>query len=92
MNTSIIELSVKEVKEGFDLFLTMVERGHTIKIVQEGKPSVLMLPVPEYVKEYAQDNEQLPEIPMPQDWKPDPVGVKQYVTEELNSIKKEFNS
>ena len=51
-----------------------------------------MLPVPEYVKEYAQDNEQLPEIPMPQDWKPDPVGVKQYVTEELNSIKKEFNS
>jgi hypothetical protein len=29
---------------------------------------------------------------MPQDWQPDPVGVKQYVTEELNSIKKEFNS
>ena len=92
MKSSIIELSVKEVKEGFDLVLTMVERGHAIKIVQEGKPSVLMLPVPEYVKEYAQDNEELPEIPMPQDWKPDPVGVKQYVTEELNSIQKELNS
>ena len=42
MKSSIIELSVKEVKEGFDLVLTMVERGHTIKIVQEGKPLSLI--------------------------------------------------
>jgi|TARA_B100000131_G_scaffold315353_1_gene353614 antitoxin (DNA-binding transcriptional repressor) of toxin-antitoxin stability system len=92
MKTTLIELTIEEVKQGFDLCLTMVERGHTIKIVQEGKPSVLMVPVPEYVNNYAQANEELPEIPMPSDWQPDPVGVKQYVTEELNSIQKELNS
>ena len=89
---NLIEVSPDEVSNNLGFLLTLLERGHTIKIVQEGKPSVLMLPVPEYVKEYAQDNEELPEIPMPQDWKPDPVGVKQYVTEELNSIQKELNS
>mgnify|MGYP001217686735 FL=1 len=92
MKTQLIELSIDEVKQGFDLCLTMCERGHTIKIVQEGKPSVLLVPVPEFVDKYEHTNPDLPEIPMPQDFKPDPVGVKQYVTEELNEIKKELNS
>lgn len=90
--TGIIELKVEEVQENLDFCLTLCERGHTIKIIQQDKPSVLMVPVPEYVNNYAAANEELPDLPMPNDWQPDPVGVKQYVTEELSTMQEELNS
>lgn len=91
--SSLLELKIEEVQENLDFCLTLVERGHTIKIVQEGKPSVLMVPVPEYVKSYAQANDDLPpDLPMPSDWKPDPAGVAQYVNEELSAMQEELNS
>lgn len=90
--TGIIELKIEEVQDNLEFCLTLCERGHTIKIIQEGKPSVLMVPVPEYVNKYAAANGELPDLPMPNDWQPDPVGVKQYVTEELSTMQEELNS
>ena len=91
--SSLLEFKIEEVQENLDFCLTLVERGHTIKIVQEGKPSVLMVPVPEYVNSYAQANDDLPpDLPMPSDWKPDPAGVAQYVNEELSAMQEELNS
>ena len=88
MKSQILEVSVDEIKSNLDFLLTLCERGNTLKIVQDGKPSIIMTPVPEFVKTYEQD--QLPDIPMPQDWKPDPVGVQTYVSETLNEMQKEF--
>jgi len=90
MHSSIIELKLEEVEQNFDFCLTLVERGHTLKIVIDGKPSVLMVPVPEYKKYASIDEDVSPELPMPADWRPDPVGVRQYVSEELAEIEKEF--
>jgi antitoxin (DNA-binding transcriptional repressor) of toxin-antitoxin stability system len=57
MNAQIIEVKLEEVEQNFDFCLTLCERGHTIKITQEGKPSVLMVPIPEYEKAlYAIEN------------------------------------
>ena len=47
-----------------------------------------MAEVPEFTNKYEQ--EITPEIPMPSDWKPDPVGVKQYVEESLGEMQKEL--
>jgi len=80
---NIIEVKLEEIQENFDFCLTLVDRGHTIKIVQEGKPSVLMVPVPEYQKYASVVEDPSPQLPIPADWRPDPIGVKQYVTEEL---------
>ena len=88
MNSQILEVSVDEIKSNLDFLLTLCERGNTIKIVQDGKPSIIMAPVPEFVSKYEQ--EELPDIPMPQDWKPDPVGVKAYVEESLAEIQQNF--
>ena len=95
MNAQIIEVKLEEVEQNFDFCLTLVERGHTIKITQEGKPAVLMVPVPEYqqaldVIETAKEAN--PPLPMPGGWQPDPAGVRQYVNEELNEMQKELES
>lgn len=94
MNASIIEMSVEEVESNFDLCLTLCGRGHTIRITRQSGGSVLMVPIPEYEKalesiETAKDPN--PPLPMPGGWQPDPVGVRQYVDEELTSMQKEFN-
>lgn len=90
---NIIEMTVEEVQDSFELCLTLVERGHTIKIVQKGKPSCLMVAVPEYTSAYVQANDELPpDLPLPSDWKPDPVGVQEYVHEELRTMQEELNS
>ncbi len=90
MKSQILEVSTDEIKSNLDFLLTLCVICNTIKIVQDGKPSIIMTPVPEVVKNYEQDV--LPEIPMPQDWKPDPVGVKQYVSETLNEMQKEMEA
>jgi len=88
---NIIEVKLEEIQENFDFCLTLVDRGHTIKIVQEGKPSVLMVPVPEYQKYASVVEDPSPQLPIPADWRPDPIGVKQYVTEELAEMQKELD-
>jgi|TARA_B100000073_G_scaffold209068_1_gene173427 antitoxin (DNA-binding transcriptional repressor) of toxin-antitoxin stability system len=95
MNAQIIEVKLEEIENNFDFCLTLVERGHTIKITQEGKPAVLMVPVPEYqraVDVIETAKEANPQLPMPEGWQPDPAGVKQYVNEELSAMQKELNS
>ena len=68
--------------------ISLVQRGHTIKILQEGKPSIIMAEVPEFTNKYEQ--EVTPDIPMPSDWKADPVGVKQFVEESLSEMQQEL--
>jgi antitoxin (DNA-binding transcriptional repressor) of toxin-antitoxin stability system len=92
MYSNIIEVKLEEIQENLDFCLTLVDRGHTIKIVQEGKPSVLMVPVPEYQKFASMVEDPSPQLPIPEDWKPNPIGVKQYVTEELAEMQKELDS
>lgn len=89
---NIIEVKLEEIQENFDFCLTLVDRGHTIKIVQEGKPSVLMVPVPEYQKYASAVRDPSPELPLPSNWQPDPIGVRQYVSEELAEMQKELDS
>lgn len=88
---NIIEVNVEEIQENLDFCLTLVDRGHTIKIVQEGKPSVLMVPVPEYQKYASIVEDPSPQLPLPANWQPDPIGVRQYVTEELTEMQKELD-
>lgn len=92
MYSNIIEVKLEEIQENLDFCLTLVDRGHTIKIIQEGKPSVLMVPVPEYQKFASVVEDPSPQLPIPADWRPDPIGVKQYVTEELAAMQKELDS
>ena len=93
MNAQIIEVKLEEVEENFDFCLTLVERGHTIKITQDNKPAVLMVPVPEYRKApEVIETANHPPLPMPEGWQPDPAGVRQYVNEELSNMQKELNS
>lgn len=88
---NIIEVNVEEIQENLDFCLTLVDRGHTIKIVQEGKPSVLMVPVPEYQKYASIVEDPSPQLPLPANWQPDPIGVRQYVSEELAEMQKELD-
>ena len=88
MKSQILEVSIDEAKSNFDFLLTLCERGNTIKIAQDGKPSILLTPVP--VLDKYEQTDDLPEIPMPQDWQPDPVGVQTYVSETLNEMQNEL--
>ena len=93
MNSGILELALEEVQSNFDFCLTLVERGHTIKITQQGKPSVLMVPLPDYQKAVETiETANHPPLPLPEGWQPDLAGVKQYVNEELSQMQKEFNT
>jgi antitoxin (DNA-binding transcriptional repressor) of toxin-antitoxin stability system len=92
MFSNIIEVKLEEIEKNLNFCLTLVDRGHTIKIVQEGKPSVLMVPVPEYQKFASIVEDPSPQLPLPANWQPDPVGVRQYVTEELAEMQKELDS
>lgn len=93
MNAQIIEVKLEEIEKNFDFCLTLCERGHTIKITQEGKPAVLMVPVPDYEKALnVIENATNPPLPMPEGWQPDPAGVRQYVNEELSTMQKELES
>lgn len=92
MFSNIIEVKLEEIENNLDFCLTLVDRGHTIKIVQDGKPSVLMVPVPEYQKFASIVEDPSPQLPLPANWQPDPVGVKQYVTEELAEMQKELDN
>ena len=88
MKSQILEVSIDEAKSNFDFLLTLCERGNTIKIAQDGKPSILLTSVP--VLDKYEQKDDLPEIPMPQDWQPDPVGVQTYVSETLNEMQNEL--
>ena len=58
---NLIEVSPDEVSNNLGFLLTLLERGHTIKILQEGKPSIIMAEVPEFTNKYEQ--EVTPDIP-----------------------------
>lgn len=96
MNGSVIEVTEQEAQENFEFLFALVERGNTIKIVREGG-NVLMVPVPEY-KEKLQMQQNFPPVPgvgnLPVDPAEfvDPIGTRDYVNEQLESMQKELES
>lgn len=68
MNAQIIEVKLEEIEKNFDFCLTLVERGHTIKITQDDKPAVLMVPIPDYQKALdAIETANNPPLPLPEE-------------------------
>ena len=43
--SSIITLTVQEAQDNFDFVFSLVERGHTIKLISESGHIVLMTPI-----------------------------------------------
>lgn len=81
--SSIITLSSDEVEKNFDFVFSLVERGHTIKILHEGHV-VLMTPIANPTQ-----GSQL-NIPDPEEFIPDPAFVAGYVSESLQEMTQDF--
>jgi len=81
--SSIITLTSDEVEKNFDFVFSLVERGHTIKILHEGHV-VLMTPIAT-PSQGSQIN-----IPDPEEFVPDPAFVAGYVSESLNEMTRDF--
>ena len=80
---SIITLSCAEVQENFDFVFSLVERGHTIKIIHDG--GVCMM-TPLISREKGSEIN----IPDPEEFVPDPAGVQAYVAESLGEMTQDF--
>jgi len=81
--SSIITLGVEECQENFDFVFSLVERGHTIKILS-GQSTCLLTPLVT-----AANGSQI-NIPDPEEFVPDPAMVTQYVSESLTEMTKDF--
>ena len=80
---SIITLSCAEVQENFDFVFSLVERGHTIKIIHDGGVC-MMTPL------IKKDKGSEINIPDPEEFVPDPAAVSAYVTESLGEMTQNF--
>jgi hypothetical protein len=80
----LIQLTEEEVASNFDFCLTLVERGHTLKIATKGGTIVMMTPI---VKRSIAD-----QLTLPEDIEEfiDPASTAQYVAESLNEMTKGF--
>jgi hypothetical protein len=80
----LIQLTEEEVSSNFDFCLTLIERGHTLKIVTNGGTIVMMTPI---AKKSIAD-----QLSLPEDIEEfiDPAGTAQYVAESLNEMTREF--
>jgi len=81
--TTLITLTSDEVESNFDFVFSLVERGHTIKILHEGSV-VLMTPIAT-PSQGSQIN-----IPDPEEFVPDPAMVAGYVQESLQEMSQDF--
>lgn len=80
---SLITLTAAEVAENFSFVMTLVERGHTIKITSD-ETIALMTPIAT-----KNTGSQL-NIPDPEEFEPDPAGVAAYVSESLSEMTRDF--
>lgn len=84
MNT-LITLSEKEVSDNFDFVLTLVEKGHTIKITTTSGQCVLMTPIAK--------NPIAAQLNIPEsidDFAPDLAATSAFVTESLQEMTQDF--
>ncbi len=80
---SIITLSCQEVQDNFEFVFSLVERGHTIKIIHDN--GVCMM-TPLVTKDRGSEIN----IPDPEEFVPDPAGVSAYVAESLGEMTQDF--
>jgi hypothetical protein len=80
----LIQLTEEEVSSNFDFCLTLVERGHTIKIVTAAGTIVMMTPI---AKKSIADQLTLPEEI---EEFVDPAATAQYVAESLQEMTRGF--
>ena len=73
---NIIDLSQTEFEESIAFSLKLVEKGHTLKVTTHNGIVCIVSPVASVTRE--DDNI---EIPNPEEFKPDPVGTRQFVNE-----------
>lgn len=80
----LIQLTEEEVASNFDFCLTLVERGHTIKIVTNAGTIVMMTPI---AKQSVAN-----QLTLPEDIEEfiDPAATAQYVAESLQEMTKGF--
>ena len=82
--SSIITLTAQEAQDNFDFVFSLVERGHTIKLISESGHIVLMTPI-------ATPNQGSKiNIPDPEEFVPDPAFVAGYVSESLDEMTQDF--
>ena len=80
---SIIILDCAEVQANFDFVFSLVERGHTIKIVH---PGGICMMTPLVTKDKGSEIN----IPDPEEFVPDPAAVSAYVAESLGEMTQNF--
>ena len=84
---NIIDLTQAELQENLPFSLSLVEKGHTLKVTTEKGIVCIISPV----ASVAEDPEE-PElnIPYPEEFVPDPVGTRTFVDGALRDMTKGF--
>lgn len=82
---NIISLQQEEFQENSSFVFSLLEKGHTVKIVTNGGMTVLMTPMQPLQTQQPEIN-----IPNPEEFQPDPAMVKEYVTESLGEMTQDF--
>ena len=76
---NIIDLSQTEFEESIPFSLKLVEKGHTLRVTTNNGIVCIVSPVASVTREDAN-------IASPEEFKPDPVGTRQFVEEALGEM------
>lgn len=79
---NLINLTHEEFAENVDFSFSLVEKGHTLKVVTNKGKVILMTAVATEVTGAPEEVR----IPNPEEFVPDPVGTRQFVQETLGEI------
>jgi hypothetical protein len=91
---SIIEVTEQEAQENFDFLFNLVCRGSSVKIIRENGTRVMMVPLPTYKEATAFNPPIGGDFNLPTDPEAfvDPVGTRDYVSEQLREMQTELES
>tara|TARA_R100000406_G_C3076932_1_gene115799 strand:+ start:158 stop:397 length:240 start_codon:yes stop_codon:yes gene_type:complete len=78
---NIISVEVAEFKANFDFIMSLVSKGHTVKINTGDKVAI--------ITSVAQAPPEI-NIPQPEEFVPDPAGTQAFVSESLGQMTKDF--
>ena len=78
---NIISVEVEEFKQNFDFIMSLVSKGHTVKINTGDKVAI--------ITSVAQAPPEI-DIPSPEEFVPDPAVTQAFVAESLGQMTKDF--
>ena len=81
---NIIDLSQSEFEENVPFSLSLVEKGHTLKVTTNNGIVCIVSPVASVTRE--EDTPPGINIPSPDEFTPDPVGTRQFVNDALGEM------